>query len=271
MRTHSENEIDEKPTDGFGPIRDKNWAIRSDQNFQATIYEEEGHRLNMMGGKIPMTVEIVYDDYTESPGETNFSTPQNAPVANPLGQSDIVIFDELEISHTESQRSVRDLTQKVLNSNCGKSGSMMVQPTDQGGGNLVGTEEDTQGESASRSDWKIDELNTMDLEREAKKKILGKSGLKKEVDLETQNIKECSEALESSPLRPGKKALLYDKTDGVYKIGIDTGDTEQKFDKELKKVARKSMLNFLDMFTGEDEDKKKKKSSKKRRKTKPDI
>jgi hypothetical protein len=218
-----------------------------------------------------MTVEIVYDDYTESPGETNFNTPQNAPVVNPLGQSDIGIFDELEISHAESQRSVRDLTQKVLSSYCGKSGSMMVQPTEQGGGNLVGTEENTQGESASRSDWKIDELNTMDLEREAKKKVLGKSGLKKEVDIETQNIRECSEALESSPLRPGKKALLYDKTDGVYKIGIDTGDAEQKFDKELKKVARKSMLNFLDMFTGEDDDKKKKKSSKKRRKTKPDI
>jgi hypothetical protein len=226
MRTHSENEIDEKPTDGFGPIRDKNWAIRSDQNFQATIYEEEGHRLNMMGGKIPLTVEIVYDDYTESPGETNFSTPQNAPVANPLGQSDFGIFDELEILHAESQRSVRDLTEKVLSSYYGESGSIMVQPTEQGGGNLVCTEEDTQGESDVRSDWKIDELNTIDLEREAKKKVLEKSGLRNEVNIETRNIKECSEALESSPLRPGKKAVLYDKTDGVHKFGVDYGDAD---------------------------------------------
>jgi hypothetical protein len=226
MRTHSENEIDEKITDGFGPIRDRNWAIRSDQNFQATIYEEEGHRLNMMGGKIPLTVEIVYDDYTESPGETNFNTPQNAPVENSLGESDIGIFDELEILHAESQRSVRDLTEKVLSSYCGESGSMKVQPTEQGGGNLVGTEEDTQGESDVRSDWKIDELNTIDLEREAKKKVLEKSGLRNEVNIESRNIKECSEALESSPLRPGKKAVLYDKTDGVHKFGVDNGDAD---------------------------------------------
>ena len=53
LRTHSENEITEKPPHPPQSIRDKNWAIRSDQNFQATIYEKEGYCLNMMGGKIP--------------------------------------------------------------------------------------------------------------------------------------------------------------------------------------------------------------------------
>jgi hypothetical protein len=187
-----------------------------------------------------------------------------------LDRIDSEIFNELEILEWEGRRSVRDLGEKVMGSFREESGSMVVGYS-LGGGNGGGTEEDTQGESGVRSEGGTGGENTIELEKEAKKKVLEKSELKNEVNVETGKIKECSEALESSPVKTGEKGVLYDKTDGVYKIVVDTGDAEQEFDKKLKKVARKSMLNFLDMFTGGDDDKKKKKRSKKDGKTKTDT